>query len=72
MKWLETSKSKIVKQETGGNEPHLEVSKVLLIHNIVNNNYLQHSRVWCMFVANKSFCQLLDISPNILIYIYIF
>ena len=45
MKWLETSKSKIVKQETGGNEPHLEVSKVLLIHNIVNNNYLQHSRV---------------------------
>ena len=25
-----------------------------------------------MFVANKSFCQLLDISPNILIYIYIY
>ena len=45
MKWLETSKSKLVK-ETGGNEPHLEVFKVLFIHcNIVNNNYLQHSRV---------------------------
>ena len=70
MKWLETSKSKLVK-ETGGNEPHLEVFKVLFIHcNIVNNNYLQHSRVWYIFVPNKSFCQLLDISPNIYIYIF--
>ena len=71
MKWLETSKSKLVK-ETGGNEPHLEVFKVLFIHcNIVNNNYLQHSRVWYIFVPNKSFCQLLDISPNIYIYIFL-
>ena len=72
MKWLETSKSKLVK-EPGGNEPHLEVFKVLFIHcNIVNNNYLQHSRVWYIFVSNKSFCQLLDISPNIYIYIFFF
>ena len=45
--------------------PHLEFTKVLLIHfNIANNNYQQNSRVLHTFVLNKSFGQLLDISPK--------
>ena len=45
--------------------PHLEVTEVALVHcNIVNNNYYQDSRVLYAFVPNKSFAQLLDISPK--------
>ena len=42
-----------------------EITEVALIHcNIVNNDYQQDSRVLCTFVPNKSFGQLLDISPK--------
>ena len=45
--------------------PHLEITEVILIHcNIVNNDYQQDSRVLYTFVPNKSFGQLLDISPK--------
>ena len=45
--------------------PHLEITGVILIHcNIVNNNYQQNSRVNYTFVLNKSFGQLLDFSPE--------
>ena len=38
---------------------------ILLIHcNIVNNHYQQNSRVLYIFLPNKSFSQLLDISPK--------
>ena len=44
--------------------PHLEITEVVLIHcNIVNNDYQQDSRVLYTFVPNKSFGQLLDMSP---------
>ena len=44
---------------------HLEITEVVLIHsNIVNNDYQQDSRVLYTFVPNKSFGQLLDISPK--------
>ena len=44
---------------------HLEITDVVLIHcNIVNNNYHQDSRVLHTFAPNKSFGQLLDISPK--------
>ena len=44
---------------------HLESTEVVLIHcNIVNKDYQQDSRVLYSFVSNKSFGQLLDISPN--------
>ena len=46
MKLLGRTKSKIGKDKNGENVPHLEITKVLLIHcNIVNNDYQQNSRV---------------------------
>ena len=45
--------------------PRLEIAEVILVHcNIVNNDYQQDSRVLYIFVHNKSFGQLLDISPK--------
>ena len=45
--------------------PHLEINEVILIHcNIVKNQYQQDSRVLYRLVPNKSFGQLLDISPK--------
>ena len=65
MKLLGSTKSKITKNENGENVPRLEVIEVALIHcNIVNNDYQQHSRVLYTFVPNKSFGQLLNISPK--------
>ena len=65
MKLLGSTKSKITKDKNGENVPHSEITKVALIHfNIVNKYYLQDSRAWSAFVPNKSFGQLLDISPK--------
>ena len=45
--------------------PHLEITKVVLVHcNIVNNDYQQDSRVLYRFVPNKPFGILLEISPT--------
>ena len=45
--------------------PPLGISEVLLIHClIVNINYQQNSKVMYASVPNKSFGQLLDISPE--------
>ena len=44
--------------------PHLEIAEVVLVHcDIVNNDYQQDSRVLYMFVPNKPFGSLLEISP---------
>ena len=52
---------------------HLEITEVVLVHcNIVNNNYQQDSRVLYTFVPNKSFGQLLDISPKKFIFLKTF
>ena len=65
MKLLESTKSKITKYENNENVPRLEITEVVLIHcNIINNDYQQDSGVLYTFVPNKSFCQLLDISPK--------
>ena len=70
MKLLERTKSKITKDENGENGPHLEITEVLLVHcNIINNSYQRHSRVLYTFVPNKSFGQLLDISPKNFIFL---
>ena len=56
MKLLESTKSKITKEENGENETHLEVIEVVLVYcNIFDNNYQQNSRVLYTFVPNKSF-----------------
>ena len=50
--------------------PHLEITELVLVHcNIVNNDYQQDSRVLCTFVPNKSFGQLLGISPQKFIFL---
>ena len=73
MKLLGNTKSKITKNENGENVPYLEITKVVLINcNVVNNSYQQNSRVLYTFVPNKSFSQLLDISPENFIFCKIF
>ena len=73
MKLLGSTKSKITKDENGENVSHLEITEVVLIHcNIVNNDYQQDSRVLHTFVPNKSFGQLLDISPKKFIFLKTF
>ena len=57
----------------GEDVPYLEITEVVLVHwNIVNNNYQQNSRVLYTFVPNKSFGQLLEISPENFIFLKAF
>ena len=73
MKLLGSTKSKITKDESGENVPHLEITEVILVHcNIVNINYQQDSRVLYTFILNKSFGQLLDISSKNFIFLKTF
>ena len=49
--------------------PYLERIEAILIHcNVVNNSYQKTSRVLYTFVPNKSFGQLLHISPENVIF----
>ena len=58
MNLLGGTKSKITKDKSGENVPHLGITEVVLIHcDIVNNEYHQNSRVLYTFVPNKSFGQ---------------
>ena len=70
MKLLGNSKSKITKNGNGEKVPRLEITEVVLIHcNVVNNSYQQNSRVLYTFVPNKSFGELLNISPENFIFL---
>ena len=65
MKFLHSTNSKINKDKHLENKPHLEITVVVLIHcNIANNDFLEDAKVLFTFVSNKSFGQLLDISPK--------
>ena len=70
IKLLGSTKSKITEYENGENVPHLEITEVILVHwNIVNNDYEQDSSKFLhIFVPNKSFSQLLDISSKNVIF----
>ena len=64
MKSLGSTENKITKYKNGENAPHLEITEVVLAHcNMVNNDYQQDSRVLYIFVPNKPFGTLVDISP---------
>ena len=64
MKLLESTKSKITKDENGEN---------VLIHcNIANNDYQQNSGDLYTFVLNKPFFQLLNISCKNFVFLKIF
>ena len=68
-KLLGSTKSKITKDENGGNLSLLEITEVVLVYcNIVNNDYQQDSRALYKFVRNKSSGQLLDILPKSFIF----
>ena len=65
MKLFVKTKCRIIKYEDGENVSFLEITEVVLVHrNILNNDYQQDSRVLYTFGPNKSFGQLLDISPK--------
>ena len=73
MKLIGSTKSKITKDKNRENVSHLEITEVLLVHcNITNNDYQQDSRVFYIFVSNKLFGQLLDISPKKFIFLKTF
>ena len=66
IKLLESTESKITEDKNAENVPHVEITKVVLVHsNIVNNDYHQDSRVLYTFVPNKPFGSLLEISLQI-------
>ena len=65
IKLLRSTENKITTDKNGENVPHLEITKVVLVHcNIVNNEYQQDLRVLYTFVPNKPFGSLLEISPT--------
>ena len=60
-----STKNEITKDKNGENVPHLEITKVVLVHcDIVNNDYQQNSIVFYTFVLNKPLGSLLEISPT--------
>ena len=57
--------------KNGENVSHLKITEVVLVHCInFNNDYKHDSRVFCIFAPNKSFCQLLDISPELFYFLF--
>ena len=64
MKLLGSTKNEITKDKNGENILHLEITEVVLVNcNIVNNDCQHNSRVLYLFVPNKPFGSLLEISP---------
>ena len=56
MKLLGSTKSRINKDKNGVNVLHLQINEVVLvILNIMHNDYQQDSRVLNTFIPNKSF-----------------
>ena len=69
MKLLGTTKSNIIKDKNSDKVSCLEITEVVIVHcNIVNNDYQHHSRALYTFAPNRSFGQLLDISPKYFIF----
>ena len=64
MKLLGSTKSKITKDKNCENVPHLEIVELVLVCNLVNNNYHQNSRISYIFAPDKSFGSLRQISPQ--------
>ena len=64
MKLLGSTKSKKTKVKNGENLPHLKITDVVLVNCNIVNNYQHGSRGLYTSDPNKSFGQLLDISPK--------
>ena len=62
MKLLGSTPNTIDADKNGENVPRLENVEVVLVHcNLVNNSYLQASRVLFIFVPNTQYGQLISI-----------
>ena len=73
MKLLGSTKNNITNYEKRENVLDLEMTELVLVYcNIVNNNYQQDSKDLYTFVPNRSFGQLLDVSPKKFIYLKTF
>ena len=72
MELLGNIKTKITKSENGENVSCIEITEIVLIHYNIANNNTQVSRVLSILVPNKSFGQLLDISPTTFIFLKTF
>ena len=72
MELLGNIKTKITKSENGENVSCIEITEIVLIHYNIANNNTQVSRVLYILVPNKSFGQLLDISPTTFIFLKTF
>ena len=69
MKLVRSTKSKKTKDKNCENNRHLEITEVVLVLcNILNNDYQHDSRVLYTFFPNKAFGQLRDISPKNVIF----
>ena len=68
MKLLGNTKRKVTNNENYKNMPQLEITELKLVHCRFNIR-VQYSRVLYTFVPNKSFGQLLDISPENFIFL---
>ena len=65
MKLLGSTKKVVDKDENEENVPKLEIVEVVLVHcNLVKNDYQHTSKVLFTFVPNKTFGQLINISPH--------
>ena len=65
MKLLGSTKKVVEKDKNGEHAPKLEIVEVVLVHcNLVKNDYQHTSKVLFTFVPNKTFGQLINISPH--------
>ena len=65
MKLLGSTKKDVDQDKDGENVPKLESVEIVLVHcNLVNKNHQQASRALFVFVPNKRFAQLINISPH--------
>ena len=63
-------KKEINKDEHSRSLPHLEITEVVFVHcHVFNNDHQDSSRVLHIFVPNRSFGKLLDISLKSLIFL---
>ena len=73
LKLVRSDESRVTKNKNSQHVLNLKITELVLVHcNIANNNYEQNSSVLYTFVSNKSFGHLLDILPNIFIFLKTF
>ena len=70
MKLYGSTKNLIAKPKNGENVPNIEEVKVILVlFNLVNNQYQQMSELLYTFTYNKSYAYLLNAKPSNLVFL---